>query len=935
MDKTIAVIDGNSLMHRAYHAVPPAMTAPDGTPTNAVFGFLQMLIRFIEDQRPDAIVCAFDKGRPLFRMEAMEQYKAQRPPMDDALRVQFPVIERVLCALDIPVLSLPGWEGDDILGTIAARDERLGIRTLLVTGDKDAYQLATDLTRIVTTRKGMTDVVVYGPEQVEERYGVRPDQFRDFLGLMGDSSDNIPGVPGIGPKRATALLQKYGDMEGVYANLADFKGKQLENLRDNQEQAFLSRKVATIVTDVLLEDDIDLEAVHFPSFDPAEVTRVFEELRLRAQLPKMLAFAQRDGQGAAGSGTSNLGGQAGEGFEGDSGANGPSSVCDLRACEPFLTGVEAREAMDALLAAAGVGDGAHAPAHAAVNEGAAADAPDGEGTSVVSLAWSRDGQTSLFSSGLRIAVALDEGTALFEGEEATAALVAVLESNARFAAIDVKHLMEEVAPRDSSKPMLVDAQRLLDATFIDVALAAYVVDSNGSDYGIGALAGTYLGAVLPETDDVERMLAQEAAAVRELHPRVAQALAEGEAASVYEDIDAPLVPVLVLMERTGARVDEEHLARLKESADTRLAELEKQIFSLAGEEFNISSPKQLSHILFEVLGLTPGKKTRSGYSTNAAVLKELSKVHELPALVIEYREFSKLKGTYIDSLPRVVDQDDGRVHTSFNQMVTTTGRLSSSDPNLQNIPVRTEFGRKIRECFVPLRPGERYLSADYSQIELRLLAHLSGDQGLIEAFNSGADFHTRTASRVFDVPMDLVTPQLRSKAKAVNFGIVYGQQAFGLSQSLDIPFGEAKDMIERYFAAYPQVRTYLDDVVANAAETGYATTLFGRRRYVPEIASRNAAQRGFGERTAMNHPMQGTAADIIKLAMRQVQEAIVARGLESSLMLQVHDELDFSVPLAEVEELSALVKQVMESVVTLSVPLSVDVSLGDNWAQAH
>ena len=935
MDKTIAVIDGNSLMHRAYHAVPPAMTAPDGTPTNAVFGFLQMLIRFIEDQRPDAIVCAFDKGRPLFRMEAMEQYKAQRPPMDDALRVQFPVIERVLCALDIPVLSLPGWEGDDILGTIAARDERLGIRTLLVTGDKDAYQLATDLTRIVTTRKGMTDVVVYGPEQVEERYGVRPDQFRDFLGLMGDSSDNIPGVPGIGPKRATALLQKYGDMEGVYANLADFKGKQLENLRDNQEQAFLSRKVATIVTDVLLEDDIDLEAVHFPSFDPAEVTRVFEELRLRAQLPKMLAFAQRDGQGAAGSGTSNLGGQAGEGFEGDSGANGPSSVCDLRACEPFLTGVEAREAMDALLAAAGVGDGAHAPAHAAVNEGAAADAPDGEGTSVVSLAWSRDGQTSLFSSGLRIAVALDEGTALFEGEEATAALVAVLESNARFAAIDVKHLMEEVAPRDSSKPMLVDAQRLLDATFIDVALAAYVVDSNGSDYGIGALAGTYLGAVLPETDDVERMLAQEAAAVRELHPRVAQALAEGEAASVYEDIDAPLVPVLVLMERTGARVDEEHLARLKESADTRLAELEKQIFSLAGEEFNISSPKQLSHILFEVLGLTPGKKTRSGYSTNAAVLKELSKVHELPALVIEYREFSKLKGTYIDSLPRVVDPDDGRVHTSFNQMVTTTGRLSSSDPNLQNIPVRTEFGRKIRECFVPLRPGERYLSADYSQIELRLLAHLSGDQGLIEAFNSGADFHTRTASRVFDVPMDLVTPQLRSKAKAVNFGIVYGQQAFGLSQSLDIPFGEAKDMIERYFAAYPQVRTYLDDVVANAAETGYATTLFGRRRYVPEIASRNAAQRGFGERTAMNHPMQGTAADIIKLAMRQVQEAIVARGLESSLMLQVHDELDFSVPLAEVEELSALVKQVMESVVTLSVPLSVDVSLGDNWAQAH
>lgn len=884
MDKTIAVIDGNSLMHRAYHAVPPAMTAPDGTPTNAAFGFMQMLIKFIEIEHPDALICAFDKGRPAFRIEALEQYKAQRPHMDDALRVQFPVIQRILGALDIPVVMLEGWEGDDILGTIAARDEKLGIKTLLVTGDKDAYQLASDLTRIVTTKKGITDVVIYGPEEVEERYGVRPDQFRDFLGLKGDSSDNIPGVPGIGDKRAASMLQTYGNLEGIYENLDKFKGKQLENLRDNEDSAFLSRQVATIITDVPLEEEIDLEAIHFPSFDPALVTQVFEELRFKSQLAKVLSFAQEGG------------------LEGLSHA----STINYDAVEPLLYGEEALEAVRALI-----------------------------GKEEVALSWSIAEQANLFEPGLSLAVALPEkGSALLSGEQAQT-ILAELVREGFFAAIDVKHLIDQVYPRSTAEKAFVSSKEVLDAAFFDVSLAAYVANSNESTYDLGTLTQAYLGTTVPELDDKSLQYAQEAYLVKLLAQEVRKSLQERTSDQVYEDIDAPLVSVLCLMERTGAALDRDRLAELAADANTELDTLRNQIFALAGEEFNIDSPKQLAHILFEVLGLTPLKKTRRGYSTDATVLKELAKTHELPALIMSYREFAKIKSTYIDSLPKMANTSDGRIHTSYNQMVTTTGRLSSSDPNLQNIPVRTDFGRKIRECFIPLHEGEVFVSADYSQIELRLLAHLSGDEHLIDAFNSGADFHARTASRVFGIPLDEVTPLLRSRAKAVNFGIVYGQQAFGLSQSLDIPFADAKEMIDRYFEAYPGVRHYLDETVAKAHEQGYVETLFGRRRYIPELSASNAAQRGFGERTAMNHPMQGSAADIIKIAMRRVQTELVARGLKSSLMLQVHDELDLSVPHAELDEVSALVKEIMESVIDLSVPLLVDVSPGQNWAQAH
>ena len=879
MSKTVAVIDGNSLMHRAYHAVPPTMTAPDGTPTNAAFGFISMLVKFIEMAQPDAIICAFDKGRPAFRMEALAQYKAQRPPMDDDLRVQFPVIEKLLDSMGIPVVSLKGWEGDDILGTIAARDEELGYRTLLVTGDKDAYQLVSDLTRVVTTKRGITDVVIYGPEEVEDRYGVTPSQFTDFLGLKGDKSDNIPGVPGIGDKKAASMLQSYGNLEGIYENLDKFKGKQLENLTEHKDDAFLSRQVATIVRDA--DIDIDPSEVSFPNFEVEEVTKAFSEVRFMAHLNKVLGLA----------GASGAASQA------------PTFEVASEVCE----GQEAREALDAYLS-----ESRETP---------------------LAISWKREAQASLFDSGLSVAVLLDEKVAFFREDEALEVLARIVRE-VPFATFDAKALVECVFPRDESQKAWVSAQEVLAMSAFDVALAGYVVDSNTGVSTLSALMERFAAAVLPEEEDTDKALVLEVSAIAALIDPLTQALEEREVYTVYQEIDAPLIGVLACMERIGAAIDTDHLAMLSKDAGAEIERLRNAIYTSAGREFNIDSPKQLSEILFDEIGLKPIKKTQRGYSTDAKVLKELSSEHELPQLVLEYREYAKIKSTYIDALPRMIAQD-GRVHTSFNEMVTTTGRLSSSDPNLQNIPVRTEFGRNIRTCFVPLHEGEVFLSADYSQIELRLLAHLSGDEHLIEEFCSGEDFHARTASRVFGIPVEDITPELRSRAKAVNFGIVYGQQAYGLAQSLDIPFYEAKEMIDRYFEAYPGVRHYLDDVVAQAHECGYAATLFGRRRYIPELKAKNPAQRGFGERTAMNHPMQGTAADIIKLAMRQVMEKLVEGSFGAQLLLQVHDELDLSVPAQEVEEVSALVKEVMESVVDLSVPLLADVSSGRNWAEAH
>ena len=876
MPKKVAVIDGNSLMHRAYHAVPPTMNAPDGTPTNAVFGFIAMLVKFIDMAAPDAVVCAFDAGKPAFRIEELEGYKAQRPPMDDDLRVQFPLIEELLGAMNIPTVRVKGWEGDDILGTVAARDEALGYQTLLVTGDKDAYQLASDLTHIVTTKKGITDVAIYGPAEVEERYGVRPDQFIDFLGLKGDTADNIPGVPGIGDKTAAKLLQAYGNLEGIYEHIDDLKGKQKEKMVDNRDMAFLSRKVATIVTD--LDFPLDLEGASFPSFDVPTVTEAFQKLQFNAHLTRVLKLVGKE----------------------------PERRAVELSPEPVVADGAAAEALVAL----------------AIERG-----------EMIGVSFVEPEQESLFSPGAVAALATAEGTAVLEGD-AGLALFARVVREGEFAALDTKATVHRVYPADTSLPALVSDADLMRMKVFDLGLAGYVLNSSVSEYSFDALLDAYVGGTLPEAKEAAERAALEAAAARMLVTPLTKALERDGSQRAYFDIDLPLVAVLAIMERTGAALDCERLHELGERTGSELDGLRARIYELAGEEFNVDSPKQLAHILFEVLGLTPKKKNQRGYSTDAKVLKELSAEHELPDLVLRYRELAKIKSTYIDALPRM-RAGDGRLHSSFNETVTTTGRLSSSDPNLQNIPVRTDFGRHIRECFVPLAEGEKFFSADYSQIELRLLAHLSGDEHLIEAFSSGADFHAATASRVFGLPVDEITPALRSRAKAVNFGIVYGQQAFGLSQSLGIPFGEAKDMIDRYFEVHPGVRAYLDATVDEARERGYAETMFGRKRHIPELKASNANQRGFGERTAMNHPMQGSAADIIKLAMRKVQERLDEEGFKARLLVQVHDELDFSAPEDELERLAAMVKEVMEHVVELKVPLVVEPSWADTWAGAH
>ena len=879
MTKKIAVIDGNSLMHRAFHGVRTPMNAPDGTPTNAAFGFLSMFLKLYETARPDAVICAFDAGRPEFRMKALEQYKAQRPPMDPSLRVQFPVVERILDSMNVPIVKLKGWEGDDILGTIAAIDERLGYETLLVTGDKDAYQLVTHTTRVLTTRKGLTDVVIYGPAEVEERYGVTPAQFPDFLGLKGDSSDNIPGVPGIGDKTAAKLLQAYGSLDGIYEHLDDLKGKQKDSLSENRDSAYVSREVATIMRDAPIE--IDPSTAVFPSFETDRIIETFGDLGFNTHLKKVLSLA-----------------------------GGDESLAEPAALElpeePLVVGSGAMSALAVPI----------------------------DGGVMVGVELLVPAQESLFAEPPRLYVGTGSSVLRFDGEDVGLVMTRLIRGG-RFCCLDAKQVLRSVYPNDTSLAAAVSEEDLLSAEFFDIGLAAYLLDSNAGRYAYDSLCDTYLHAGLPLRETEDEQAAVNAAVAVLLHAPLVEALKADGSLSCYEEIDRPLVSTLLMMERVGAALDAEELHAMSLDTQAEIDEVKSRIYELAGEDFNIDSPKQLGHVLFDVLGLPAGKKNQRGYSTDAATLKRLEGVHEIAGKVMRYRELAKMKSTYLDALPRMRSLGDGRVHTSFNQTVTTTGRLSSSEPNLQNIPVRTEFGRRVRGCFIPLRPGDLFVSADYSQIELRLLAHLSGDAHLVDTFNSGADFHAATASRVFGVPVDEVTPDLRSRAKAVNFGIVYGQQAYGLAQSLGIGFKEAAEMIDRYFEAYPSVRSYLDEVVEAAKADGYASTMFGRKRHIFELKSANAATRAFGERTAMNHPMQGSAADIIKLAMNEVQRRLVVEGFESQLMLQVHDELDFSVPACELEALTEMASEVMSTVVPLKVPLIVEISSGANWTQAH
>lgn len=910
--RTFAVIDGNSLMHRAFHAVPPTMNAPDGRPTNAIFGFLNMFLKMIDAFDPDGVVVAFDKGKPRVRMEMLPQYKAQRPPMDPDLHAQFPMIKELLTALNVPILQSEGWEGDDILGTMARLGEEAGCDMLLVTGDRDMYQLVTEHVNVVSTRKGLSDVAIMTPESVDDLYhGITPALVPDFYGLKGDTSDNIPGVPGIGPKKASALIAQYGSLDEVIAHADEVKGKMGENLRAHIDDALLSRKVATIRTDAPVE--LDFDETSFPAFSADEVSAALGTLGITAMQNRFLAL-----------------------IGGEGGAAAASSVFEI----PAMVRAAAGDA-DALGAVA-------AEVSRAIDAGewvAAVVDDDKEEGALFGLT------RTLWLATSKGLFALEEGdgasTAVVDGfnfaHGVIAGVLARLFMEGRVASPDTKALLHELSPIDSSETELMDPLAVDSTRIFDTVVAAYLLDSDRSEFDEAYLADTYLQMALPAArgaegagEDAPAPAARTAALTLALVAPLRDRMARENAANVFDGIEMPLVPVLAKMERAGMLVDPDRLHSLSEGLATQIAEVERSIRDLAGDEtFNIGSPMQLSHVLFDVMGLpTKGlKKTKRGYySTNAKVLSDLARDHEIVRLILDWREKSKIKSTYLDTLGPL-RRGDGRVHTTYNQIITATGRLSSSDPNLQNIPTRSELGRTVKTAF-SAGEGSVFLAVDYSQIELRLLAHLSGDEHLVRAFNEGEDFHAETAARVFGVPVSEVTPDLRSRAKAVNFGIVYGQQAYGLSQSLHISMAEARDMIDRYYEAYPGVRTFLDNVVARAKQTGYAETMYGRRRHIPELKAKNPQLRGFGERTAMNHPMQGTAADIIKIAMARVSRRLEEEGFAAHMILQVHDELDFECPVDEVERLTAMVRDVMEHVVDLRVPLIAEASTGITWADA-
>lgn len=910
--RTFAVIDGNSLMHRAFHAVPPTMNAPDGRPTNAIFGFLNMFLKMIDAFNPDGVVVAFDKGKPRVRMEMLPQYKAQRPPMDPDLHAQFPMIKELLGALNVPILQSEGWEGDDILGTMARLGEEAGCDMLLVTGDRDMYQLVTEHVNVVSTRKGLSDVAIMTPESVDDLYhGITPALVPDFYGLKGDTSDNIPGVPGIGPKKASALIAQYGSLDEVIAHADEIKGKMGENLRAHIDDALLSRKVATIRTDAPVE--LDFDETSFPAFSADEVSAALGTLGITAMQNRFLALIGGEGGAAAAASTFEI--------------------------PPVMR--------------AAAGD-AEALAAAAAEIARAIEA----GEWIAAVVDDDKEEGALFGLTRTLWLAMPKGLlALEEGEGGTTAAVdgfnfahgviagvlARLFMEGRVASPDMKALLHELSPIDSSELELMDPLAVDSTRIFDTVVAAYLLDSDRSEFDEAYLADTYLQMALPAVrgaegagEDAPAPAARTAALTLALVAPLRDRMARENAANVFDGIEMPLVPVLAKMERAGMLVDPDRLHSLSEGLATQITEVERSIRDLAGDEtFNIGSPMQLSHVLFDVMGLpTKGlKKTKRGYySTNAKVLSDLARDHEIVRLILDWREKSKIKSTYLDTLGPL-RRGDGRVHTTYNQTITATGRLSSSDPNLQNIPTRSELGRTVKTAF-SAGEGSVFLAVDYSQIELRLLAHLSGDEHLVRAFNEGEDFHAETAARVFGVPVSEVTPDLRSRAKAVNFGIVYGQQAYGLSQSLHISMAEARDMIDRYYEAYPGVRTFLDNVVARAKQTGYAETMYGRRRHIPELKAKNPQLRGFGERTAMNHPMQGTAADIIKIAMARVSRRLEEEGFAAHMILQVHDELDFECPVNEVERLTAMVQDVMEHVVDLRVPLIAEASTGITWADA-
>lgn len=850
--KKLMILDGNSVVNRAFYGVRP-LNAPDGTPTNAVYGFLAILQKLFEGEAPDSLCVAFDLPAPTFRHEMYEGYKAQRKPMPEELAVQMPLLKEALDAMHIRRLEAAGWEADDVLGAVSAICEKSGWACEIVTGDKDSFQLITETTSVlhVKSRMGQTETILYDRARFEEEYGFAPPLMVDLKALMGDASDNIPGVPGIGEKTALDLVRRYGRVADIYAGLdsLDIKDSVRKKLAAGRESAEMSYTLAAISREAPVELKPE-DAAWSRDFGP-ELYAVLDRLGFRR-------FIEKWGLAPA-----------------------PEAVQEAESrAMPELSALTAQEAEARIRAAETLG-----------------------------LALPGDDLDSL---------SLCDGEAIFTlnwgelGEDYNRLLRLVFSPEVKKSAHGVKDLMG-----------LALAEGLGTEGFVfDTELAAYVLDPTESGYDLGKLTKRYLGAELPE-----------ARAALELMAPMRAKLAENGAEKLYFDIELPLCQVLAEMERAGFLVDRKALADFGESLTAGIDALQRGIWELAGHEFNINSPKQLGEVLFDELMLPAGKKTKTGWSTNADILEKLIGKHPIIGDILEYRMLTKLKSTYADGLLKVISTD-GRIHTNFRMTVTATGRLSSTEPNLQNIPVRRELGAQIRRMFVAA-PGCVLVDADYSQIELRLLAHISGDETMQNAFKSGEDIHAVTASQVFGLPLAEVTPAQRSSAKAVNFGIVYGISAFSLAQDIKVSPAEARAYIDAYMQKYHGVREYMDRVIAEAKERGYVETLFGRRRPVPELKASNFNTRSFGERVARNMPIQGTAADIIKLAMVNVRRRLRAEGLEARLILQVHDELIAECPEREAERVTALLEEEMERAVTLSVPLTAEAHSGHSWAEAH
>ena len=851
------IIDGSSLTYRAFYALP-LLTDAAGRYTNAVYGLSTMLLRLLGEWQPQQLVVAFDKGKHTFRNEVYGDYKAHRKATPVELVEQFPRVRELAAAFGAAVLEQEGYEADDIIGRVSRDAAQEGLDVLIVTGDRDALQLVDSSVKVLLTRKGISEVDIYDEAKVQEAYGMEPLRLIDLKGLMGDTSDNIPGVPGIGEKTATKLLAQFGTLEEVLAQAAQVKGnKTREALIANADLALLSKKLATIVRDMPLTEDWRQSKPE----TGAALAAFFTQMDFRSLLARLTV-------------------------------NGTEAPAPAEQELAPLQWQQEQEALDWLTQ---------------------------EQTVAVWPLW--DGARL---SGLVLANGSD--VCLFTAECAVwDALLTALISKPNVIGHDVKRLVRWVLQERQAEFLVA----------FDTALAAYLLDATQGEASFASVCLRYLGreeslASLPE----QEAAAYSAKALLELHPVLEAQLDVQHMRALYFSLELPLVRVLAVMEAQGIAVDWLHLQAVNEELSQRIQELLTGIHAAAGEEFNVNSTKQLGVVLFEKLGLPVQKKTKTGYSTDAEVLEKLSGHHAVVDQLLEYRMLSKLKSTYLEGLSVLINRQNNRVYTHFNQMVTSTGRLSSSEPNLQNIPVRTETGRRIRELFVP---GEGYtwlMSADYSQIELRVLAHMSGDESFIDAFLKNQDIHARTASEVFGVAMADVTSELRRRAKAVNFGIVYGISDYGLARDLGVSRNEAAAYIEGYFARYPKVKVFMENAVAQARKDGYAETMLGRRRYLTDINSRNFNQRSFAERTAMNTPIQGSAADIIKKAMLLVFEALQEKKLRSRLLLQVHDELVLEVTEEERNLVATLVKEKMEQAVCLQVPLLVDVHYGINWAQA-